>query len=117
MLHHWILDCNEYTVFCDFKSNRKRDRLHVLQRCVSWTNLSSTISDVQAVRSRESVLIQLADVLTGAADARLNDTLTPGGCKERIVKGLEESLGRKLCGTLKDEQKFNVFVMNLDGGW
>ncbi len=117
MLHQWILDFNEYAVFCDFKRNRARDRLSVLMQCLGNTNLSSTIKSAQAVPSEESVLIQLTDVLTGAAASRLNGTLTPGGAKESLVGHLEACLHRRIQHTYRSEQKFNVFVIDLQGGW
>ena len=117
LIHHWILDFNKYTIFCDFKSNRRRDRLHVLKQCLEQSNLSSTIENVQAVRSRESVLIQLTDVLTGAAAARLNETLVTGSAKNEVANRLEKHLKRKIGHTWKNEQKFNVFVIDLQGGW
>lgn len=117
LLHHWIADFNEYAIFCDFKTNRHRDRLHVLKRCLNASNLSATITGVQAIRSKESVLIQLTDVLTGAASARLNASLEQDSAKSEIVNCLESTLGRKIEHTLKAEQKFNVFVIDLQGGW
>jgi hypothetical protein len=117
MLHHWILDCNEYSVFCDFKSNRQPDRLHVLRRCLAASNLSSQVAAVQATRSTESVLIQLADVLTGAAAAKLNASLHPKGAKGNLVSHIESKIGHPIKHTAKAEQKFNVFVIDLHGGW
>ena len=117
LLHHWILDLNEYQFFCDFKLNRDRSRLHVLQRCLDYANLTSRILDVQAVKSEESVLLQFSDVLTGAASARLNQSLTEGTAKCRFVHELEERLGRKICPTWRSEQKFNVFEIQPGGGW
>ncbi len=72
MLHHWILDFNDYSIFCDYKTNRYRNRLHVLQDCLRHSNLCAEVTTVQATRSRESVLMQLTDVLTGLASAGLN---------------------------------------------
>lgn len=117
MLHHWILDFNEYSVFCDFKSNRVRTRLHDLAHCLSHANLSSDIANVQAVRSNESVLMQAADVLTGIAAGRLNDSLRTGSAKWELVTHLERALGRPVRATYRAEQKFNVFVIDLAGGW
>lgn len=117
MLHHWILDCNEYAVFCDFKCNREPDRLHVLERCLKTTNLSSHISSVQSIRSKESVLVQLADVLTGAVASKLNNALHSGGAKSGLVSKIETSLKRSIGHTIKGEQKFNVFMIDLQGGW
>jgi hypothetical protein len=88
-----------------------------LHRCLSKANLSALVDYVQAVRSEESVLIQLADVLTGSAASRLNETLRRGSAKERVVEQLESALGNGIRATSRDEQKFNVFVMDLHGGW
>jgi hypothetical protein len=117
MLHHWILDFNRYAIFCDLKQNHESDRLHVLQQCLGSSNLSSSIETVQAIRSRESVLLQLTDVLTGIASARLNNILTPNTVKNELVSELEKHLGQPIRHTLRSEHKFNVFVINLMGGW
>ena len=117
MLHHWILDFNEYAVFCDYKSNRVRSRLPELVRCLSHANLSSEIVNVQAIRSRESVLMQTADVFTGIAAARLNNNLRAGSAKWELVTHLEQALGKKIDATYRSEKKFNVFVIDLAGGW
>lgn len=117
MLHHWILDFNEYAIFCDFKQNRLRNRLHVLRRCLDLSNLSSSIDNVQSVRSDESVFIQMADVLTGISAARLNGNLHHGSAKERVVARLEAGIGRTIAPTSRCEQKFNVFQIHLQGGW
>ncbi len=117
LIHHWILDFNEYAIFLDFKSNQRQDRLPVLKQCLTNSNLASQISNVQAIRSSESVLIQLTDVLIGAAAGRLNEKISPGGAKEEIVNELESKLGRQIQHTLKCENKYNVFVIDLQGGW
>ncbi len=117
MLHHWILDFNEYVVFCDFKSNRVGTRLSELARCLGNSNLSSEIVNVQATRSRESVLLQAADVLTGVAASRLNNNLRAGSAKWELVTHLEQTLGRPVKATFRSEQKFNVFKIDLAGGW
>jgi hypothetical protein len=117
MLHHWIMDFNEYSVFCDFKSNRRRDRLHVLDRCLSYSNLSSSITNVQAIRSKESILIQLTDLLTGIVAARMNNCLNTNTAKCNLVTHLENKLSHQVKHTVRSEQKFNVFVIDLHGGW
>jgi len=117
MLHHWILDFNKYSIFADHKSNRKGNRLQVLRQCLHWSNLSSTITNIQAVRSTESVLMQLCDVLTGAAAARLNNALRSGSAKEKIAIKIESYLKHQIIHTLKSEQKYNVFQIDLAGGW
>ncbi|NQT16161.1 MAG: DUF3800 domain-containing protein [Planctomycetes bacterium] len=117
VLHHWIVDFNEYVVFCDCKKNRDPKRLHILRRCLDASNLSSVVRSVQAVPSSESVLIQLADVLTGIAAARLNGRLRDGSAKAELVRLTEKRLGRRIGPTSRAEPKFNVFVIDLRGGW
>ena len=117
LLHHWIDDFNDYSIFCDHKVNQDMRRLHVLQRCLAGSNLSATIGKVQAVRSDESVMIQLADVFVGAASAKLNESLQPGSAKSKLVDFLESKLGRIIAPTTKGKAKFNVFAIDLKGGW
>ncbi|MCF6178871.1 MAG: DUF3800 domain-containing protein, partial [Geopsychrobacter sp.] len=117
MIHHWIHECNDYQIFCDFKSNRRRDRLQELRGCLQYANLSATISSVQAVRSEESVLVQLSDVLVGAAAARLNGKVTADSAKSELIDHLEQQLGHKLSPTPLHEKKFNLFRINFGGVW
>jgi hypothetical protein len=117
LLHNWILDFNEYAIFVDFKWNRRRDRLHVLRRCLDAANLSSKVERVQALRSEESVLVQLADVFTGAVSRRLNPLSGTSPAKESTVSAIEGRLGYSIQATPRSEQKLNVFVIDLRGGW
>jgi hypothetical protein len=117
MLHNWIYDFNSYYIFCDFKSNRRQDRLHVLSSCLGHSNLSSRIKTVQAVRSNESVLMQLADVLVGVAAGKLNQRITQGSAKHKLLLFLEGKLNREIAPTPLSEKKINVFKINLQGGW
>ena len=117
MLHQWITDFNEYVLFCDVKKNRDPTRLHVLRRCLDVSNLSSEVRSVQAIQSHESVLIQLADVLTGVAAARLNDAVSEGTAKAELVQVVEGLIERRIRHTVRAEPKFNVFIIDLRGGW
>ncbi len=118
LLHHWILDFNEYNIFCDIKTNRDPERLKVLKRCLKYTNLSSTIKDIQSLPSRQVVLIQLCDLLLGAASSRINSTLKDGSAKSELVRHLEKRLGvDTLAPTPKGTEKFNIFRIQINGGW
>jgi hypothetical protein len=119
LLHHWILDFNSYRVFCDLKCNRDRTRLKVLQRCLGYANSSSVIENVQSLPSPEVALLQMCDVLLGAASSRLNETLKTGTAKESIVQQLEARLDLRghLAATGAAEKKFNIFKIRLEGGW
>ena len=117
LLHPWILDFNQYSVFVDFKWNRRRDRLHVLRRCLDSADLSAKVERVQAVRSEESVLIQAADVLTGVAARKLNGPKGGSVSKKAVVDEIEAYLGHPIRATTRAEQKYNVFAIDLSGGW
>jgi hypothetical protein len=117
LLHHWILDFNQYQIYCDAKCNRDLERLPVLGTCLSRANLTSSIERVQSLPSREVVLIQLCDLLLGAASSRINRTLGQNTAKASLVHHLESALGNALRPTPKAEEKFNIFKIRLQGGW
>lgn len=117
LIHHWIFDFNSYRVFTDTKSNRDPNRLKDLHRCLSLSNISASITSIQALHSNEVVLIQLCDLLLGAAGSRMNGTLRKGSAKESIIEHLENRLSRRLGPTYRTEEKFNIFRILLGGGW
>ncbi len=118
LIHHWIFDFNEYNIFCDAKTHRVGGRLQVLQRCLRCVNLSSDVTSIQALPSHEVVIIQLTDFLLGIAGSRLNGSVQPDGAKEQVIQRLERRLDvPRLRHTSKSAQKFNVFVIDLAGGW
>lgn len=117
VLHHWILDFNEYIIFCDIKTNRDLTRLKTLKQCLNNANITSHVRDVQALPSKEVVLIQLTDILLGMASARLNNKLKAGSAKSKLVEYFEEKINRTIAPTYRNENKFNVFKINLRGGW
>jgi hypothetical protein len=116
LLHHWIKDLNTYTIFCDAKTNREPTRLKVLSECISASNLTAKIKFVQALPSHEVVLLQLTDLLLGAASARLNCS-TKSTAKLEVIASLEHGLGHQLASTFLSEDKFNIFKIQLEGGW
>jgi hypothetical protein len=116
LLHHWIADFNEYAIFVDYKKNRAPDRLLSLHKVLSAANLTSKVLNVQAISSRDSPLIQLADLLTGATGYKLHGH-SESSLKVAIVRNIEERLGHIIRPTGPFEAKFNVFFINLQGGW
>lgn len=117
LLHHWIYDFNNYDIFLDLKVNRITGRLKVLKRVLDNSNLTSNISQVQGLPSEQSLGIQLADVLTGMVSAKFNSEIT-SLAKLNLIQYIEDKyLGKPITATPKWEEKFNVFRMNLKGGW
>ncbi|MBE7630516.1 DUF3800 domain-containing protein, partial [Tenacibaculum piscium] len=117
LLHHWIFDFNEYSIFLDHKINRDKNRLKDLKNVLDLSNLTSSIPTLQALPSDESVAIQLADILTGLTNAKFNNKTT-SKAKIELTKYIEETyLGKEIRSTPKFQEKFNVFLINLNGGW
>lgn len=118
LLHHWIFDFNEYVVFTDLKENRNKGRLKELEGALDNSNYTSDITQVQGLPSHESLGIQLADILTGMVTAKFNKEYRPDSAKAQLIQYLEEKyLSREIAPTPKWEEKFNVFKINLQGGW
>jgi len=118
VLHQWILPFNEYKIFCDEKTNREGGRLKTLHQVLCNANLSSDIQSVQALPSKELDLIQMVDFFLGIASSRLNETIGPESFKNELICYLEQRLGlTKLAPTPRRENKFNIFKIELQGGW
>lgn len=117
LLHHWIFDFNNYTIFLDLKENRDKGRLKQLEACLDYANLTSGIERVQGLPSDESLGIQMADILTGLTNAKFNNKTT-SQAKSNLIRYVEETyLGKPIKPTGKWDEKFNVFKINLEGGW
>jgi len=71
----------------------------------------------QSLPSEQSVLIQLADVLTGVVSSAFNDDNETKESKREVRSHVERYLGHKIIATPPSEQKFNVFDINLRKGW
>lgn len=117
LLHHWIFDYNSYDIFVDLKKNRNKGRLNELCLILNRANLFSKINRVQGLPSEQSLGIQLADLLTGLVNAKFNNEITSTS-KLDLIKHVEKAFLKKAIGhTPKFEEKFNVFEINLGGGW
>jgi hypothetical protein len=117
LLHHWIFDFNDYDIFLDLKVNRNKGRLKELEKVLCNSNLTSNIKQVQGLPSEQSIGIQLADVLTGLTAAKFNNEIT-SHAKQALIKYAEDKyLGKQITSTPKWEEKFNIFRINLKGGW
>ncbi len=118
LLQHWIFDFNEYQVFTDLKTNRNKGRLKELEQALDNSNYTSNITQVQGLPSQQSLGIQLADILTGMVTAKFNKQYKPDSAKAQLIKYIEDKyLSREIAPTAKWEEKFNVFRINLQGGW
>lgn len=117
LLHHWIFDFNTYDIFLDFKVNRNKGRLKELNRVLNNSNLTSNVKQVQGLPSEENLGIQLADLLTGVVAAKFNQKIT-SPAKTALIDHIEKKyLEREIRKTNRGEDKFNIFLIDLKGGW
>ena len=117
LLHHWIYDFNRYDIFLDLKINRDKSRLKILENVLRNANITSEIKQVQGLPSEESLGIQLADVLTGLVASKMNEGVE-SSAKLGLIQYIEEKyLSKPIAPTGKWVEKFNVFRINLKGGW
>lgn len=112
LLKHWIGNWEEYWIFLDHKKNKLPDRLHTLERVLN-NSTSGFIREVQAIESKESLLIQMADVLMGAVGYKIHDKAT-SDAKLSLISRIESNIGTPINrGTYRDAVKFNIFRINL----
>lgn len=115
LIQHWIYSSNEYSCFLDHKINGNRRRLKEFHKILNYTT-NAKVNNVQAIHSQESVIIQMADILTGLVSAKYNNEITQDA-KKGLIAFVESILGREITSTSKGEQKFNIFRINLKKGW
>ena len=113
LLYHWIDPKEKYWIYLDYKKNKLPNRLHDLERVLK-NKTSAEIFDVQAIESKQSVFIQLTDVLIGAVGYRMNEH-NQSLAKLKIVNRIEHHLNHPIEPTPKGEWKFNVFKIDLRG--
>lgn len=116
MLQKWIIEFNSYKIFCDAKKNRDLSRLSTLKSILNNQFRNSYIEEVQALPSKEVVLIQFSDFLLGATSAKFNNSVSKNTAKLNVIKHIEKLIGRELAPTNRMENKFNIFMIRLDGG-
>lgn len=110
-----VEEIHSYNIYLDIKDTRSTSRLVTL-RDILRTKFSDSegkvIKNIQQIRSHESNLLQVCDVLIGAVAYR-NRLLTSSEPKLELVKLITESAGQRLdFKSPMAARKFNVFVFN-----
>ena len=111
-IHHWMMTGNSYQVFLDYKTNGYQHRVQELGQILNKAS-TAELTQIQAIPSEESVLIQFADVLTGAVASAFNNKVVSSDAKRTIRDLIEFKLGHEIRETSAVETKFNVFNINL----
>jgi hypothetical protein len=109
-----ILDPNaRYRIFIDIKDTKSGDKLKTLHNVLSNSILDfsrNVIQSMQTIRSHESELIQVVDLLTGALSYHNRD-LSSSPTKNELVKFIKMRSNYSLkASTLVRENKFNLFI-------
>lgn len=115
LLHHKLDTRNRYNLYLDIKDNCSHYKLHRLEDIL--TN-STAIGACQFIRSHESLLLQLADVLLGAINyhLRIQRGLLEGRvlAKRRLIAEIQKHEHLKLDQqTPKEYDKLNRFFIKL----
>ena len=115
LLHTKVDFQNRYNVFLDIKDTCSGEKLEKLKKIMSY---NSSIGTLQFIPSRESVFIQLADVLMGAINYNLR--IQKGDVKGNVIAKLKliEKIKRNSNISLNtttplSRNKFNLFFITL----
>jgi hypothetical protein len=117
LLHHWIRESNEYSIFCDQKTSSDPRRLNKLTEVLQNATPSAYIHPVQALPSWQVSILQFSDFLLGAAAAKKNGKINSSSAKGKVLNHIETLLQREIGPSYKAEKKFNLFCINLRGDW
>lgn len=121
-----ITDNYKYYLIFDFKPNKTRDRLKILRGFLDasiYVDHANTavIKHMQGYDSKENVLLQVADLFTGAvAYAYNNQTNSEIGFEDRLKNRLTKYIASKLdketlaFRSSRSEKKFNIFAIDLN---
>lgn len=117
MLYHWLDPNKIYRIYTDQKTNGDKRRLKDLKNILNNSyHYSSPIESIQSIDSRQSLILQMENVLMGAVGYRYNFGNSGSSlAKNIVVNKIEEHLKHRICHTDKIEQKFNIFVISLRG--
>tara|TARA_R110002096_G_scaffold173781_6_gene348581 strand:- start:1217 stop:1894 length:678 start_codon:yes stop_codon:yes gene_type:complete len=101
---------NIYLDIKDTKGEQKRRKLQDVLRNYRHDSIGMIIKRVQQIRSHESEVMQLADLLMGAV-CHHNRGLQSSAAKREIIKLVQRRSGKSLCSTTwLRERKFNLLV-------
>jgi len=110
LLFHKMKPDFTYNLYLDIKDTNSQGKLVKLRDIL---NHSSNIRNIQFIKSYESYLMQIADLMMGAINYHirgLNQVIAKNKLIEKIQSHTKLSMNRS---TRKDEKKFNLFYIEL----
>lgn len=110
LLHHKINQAYSYNIYCDIKDTRSHKKLAQLNEMLQW---NSSIRNFQFIRSHESSIMQLTDLIMGAINYKLRG-ITKVTAKTKLIEKIESHCKVPITkSTAKTADKFNLFFIDL----
>jgi len=110
LIHHKVNLAYHYNIYLDIKDTRSHKKLARLKEILK---LNTSIKSFQFIRSHESSLMQLTDLIMGAINYKLrgyNKVIA----KNRIIEKIEQHAKVPITqSTPKNADKFNLFFIDL----
>jgi hypothetical protein len=104
---------NSYHIYIDIKDTLSQNKVNKLREVLCnnvYDFTKQMIANIQHIRSHESELLQLADLLIGAVSYK-NRKLNENPAKVIIVNSIEKNIDQSLClSTSLFKDKFNLFI-------
>ena len=106
---------NRYYIYIDIKDTRSQNKVNKLREVLCnnvYDFTKQMIKNIQQIRSHESELLQLADLLIGSVSYK-NRKLKENSTKVLIVNNIEQKIGQSLSlSTSLFKDKFNLFIFS-----
>lgn len=99
MINHKISAFDYNKIFIDEKDTHNAERVRTLERILKSnykSYFSNTIKPIQVIKSHESQLMQLTDILTGAISYELNNKEKVSASKRNIISLINNKIGCKI---------------------
>lgn len=111
LIHHKIDMTANYNIYFDVKDSLSKIKIRTLKEILNVQY--GVFRNIQSIPSKESIFIQLTDLILGAISYKLRN-LSKVKTKMDIIKKIEKECGHPLDRmTPKDEQKLNLFFIEL----
>ncbi len=109
---------NQYKIFLDIKDTISSKKIKNLRKFLNSTkidyNYKKIITDIQTIRSYESNILQLTDILLGAL-THYHKKKFNSPAKQELINYIKEKSHKTLdSSTLINEPKFNIFISNAE---
>jgi hypothetical protein len=116
-MYYYLLNHNKntqyaYNVYLDIKDDLSSQKVNELKRILNTQ--FGVFRNVQNIRSHESLILQLTDLLMGALSYNLNDKDKKMMAKMQLIERIKHHTGQSLIETSPyKESKFNLFFIDL----